>query len=113
MLNGFLAIARWDIIWRDPVGSGPAQLFQIVLAAVSGATLYAFRRYRGLVVTAMVAHGIWDMSLFLTDSNGRDWVDVANVLPVVGGLVLGILVLVSVWRTDKATVVIPGGIVHM
>lgn len=92
------------------VGSGPTQLIQVVLAAVSGATLYAFRRHRGLILTAMVAHGIWDSSAFLADSNGRDWLGAASLLFVVGGLVLGILVLVSVWRTDKSTVVTPAGI---
>jgi len=92
------------------VGSGPTQLIQIVLAAIAGATLYAFRRYRGLILTAMIAHGIWDMSLFLVDSNGRDWLGAANLLLLAGGIVLGILVLVSVWRTDKTTVVTPAGI---
>lgn len=94
------------------VGSGPTQLVQIVLAAITGAILYAFRRYRGLILTAMIAHGTWDMSLFLQDSDGRDWLGPANLLLLIGGLVLGILVLVSVWRTDKATVVTPGGIEH-
>jgi hypothetical protein len=92
------------------VGSGLTQLLQVVLAALSGATLYAFRRYRGLILTAMIAHGIWDMSAFLAGSDARDWLGAASLLFVLGGLVLGILVLVSVWRTDKATVVTPAGI---
>ncbi len=92
------------------VGSGPTQLVQIFLAAISGATLYAFRRYRGLILTAMIAHGLWDASLFLSDSDGRDWLGPANLLLLAGGLVLGILVLVSIWRTDKTTVVTPAGI---
>lgn len=92
------------------VGSAPTQLIQVVLAAISGVTLYTFRRYRGLILTAMIDHGIWDGSAFLADSNGRDWVGPASLLLVVGGLVLGILVLVSVWRTDKTTVVTPAGI---
>jgi uncharacterized protein len=58
----------------------------------------------------MIAHGIWDMSAFLVDSNGRDWLGPANLPLLVAGLVLGILVLVSVWRTDEATVVTPAGI---
>lgn len=92
------------------VGSGPSQLIQIVLAAVSGATLYAFRRYRGLILTAMIAHGAWDSSAFLADSDGRDWLGPVSLLLVAGGLVLGILVLLSVWRTDTSTVVTPKGI---
>jgi uncharacterized protein len=92
------------------VGAGVGQLTQVVLATATGATLYAFRRYRGLILTAMIAHGIWDMSAFLADSNGRDWVGFANLPLLIAGLVLGILVLVSAWRTDKATVVAPAGI---
>ena len=70
------------------VGSGPTQHVQIFLAAISGATLYAFRRYRGLILTAMIAHGLWDASLFLSDSDGRDWLGPANLLLLAGGLVL-------------------------
>ncbi|SES36110.1 hypothetical protein SAMN05216199_3112 [Pedococcus cremeus] len=92
------------------VGSGPSQLVQIVLAALSGATLYAFRRYRGLLLTAMIAHGIWDSSAFLADSDGRDWLGPVSLALLAGGVVLGVLVLVSVWRTDKSTVVTPSGI---
>lgn len=92
------------------VGAGPTQLVQVVLAAGSGATLYAFRRYRGFILTAMIAHGIWDSSAFLADSDGRDWLGPASLLIVAGSLVLGILVLVSVWRTDKTTVVTSAGI---
>ena len=92
------------------VGSGANQLVQVVLAALSGATLYAFRRFRGVILPAMIAHGVWDMSAFLSGSNGRDWLSAASLLLVVGGFVLGILLLVSIWRTDKTTVVTPEGI---
>ena len=92
------------------VGTGPGQLVQVVLAAVSGATLYAFRRNHGLLLTAMIAHAAFDMSAFLSAGHGSDWLAPVNLLLVLGGLVLGVAVLVSVWRTDRATVVTPGGI---
>jgi membrane protease YdiL (CAAX protease family) len=92
------------------VGTGPGQLVQVVLAAVSGAILYAFRRNRGLLLTAMIAHGTFDMSAFLSAGHAQDWLGPASLLLVLGGLVLGVLVLVSVWRTDRTTVVTPGGI---
>ena len=60
----------------------------------------------------MIAHGLWDASLFLSDSDGRDWLGPANLLLLVGGVVVGILVLVSIWRTDRTTVVTPAGIEH-
>ena len=55
------------------VGAGATQAVQILLAAASGATLYVFRRHRGVILTAMIAHGIWDMSTFLAATNGREW----------------------------------------
>ncbi len=94
------------------VGVGGSQVIQVLLAAASGATLYAFRRYRGLILTAMIAHGIWDMSAFLGGSDGRDWLNVASVLLALISLVLGILVLVSVWRRDRTAVVTAAGIVQ-
>jgi len=92
------------------VGVGGGQIIQVVLAAASGATLYAFRRYRGLILTGMIAHGTWDMSTFLAGSNGRDWLNFAGLLVAIVSLILGISVLVSVWRKDKRTVVTPAGI---
>ena len=92
------------------VGVGLVQLPQVVLAALTGSILYVFRRYRGMIVVAMVAHGIWDISTFLSGSNGTVWVAFASFALLLVGVVLGILVLVSIWRTDKATVVMPTGI---
>jgi hypothetical protein len=90
--------------------SGPTQLAQILLAAASGATLYAFRRYRGVILIAMIAHGIWDMSTFLSISNGRDWLTLTGIVLALISLIFGIAVLVSVWRSDRRTVVTPAGI---
>lgn len=40
-------------------------LTQCFLAAASGVVYYLFRRTWGLLVPAMLAHGLWDTSLFL------------------------------------------------
>jgi uncharacterized membrane protein len=58
----------------------------------------------------MIAHGIWDMSTFLAATNGREWLTFSGVAVALISLILGIAVLVSVWRTDKTTVVTPAGI---
>ena len=87
------------------VGVGLLQVPQVVLAGLTGSILYVFRRYRGMIVVAMVAHGIWDISTFLSGSNGTPWVGFASIALLLVGVVLGILVLVSIWRTDKSTVV--------
>lgn len=91
-------------------GAGLAQLPQVVLAALTGSILYVFRRYRGTIVVAMVAHGTWDISTFLSGSNGAPWITIVSFVLLIAGVVFGILVLVSVWRTDKATVVTPTGV---
>ena len=56
------------------VGSGIGQLAQVVLAGISGVTLTLFPAAdRGLILVAMIAHGIWDISTFLSGSHGADW----------------------------------------
>jgi membrane protease YdiL (CAAX protease family) len=40
-------------------------IFQVLLAAFTGGTLfYLLRRATGSIVVAMVAHGLWDFTLF-------------------------------------------------
>lgn len=94
------------------VGSGIGQLAQVVLAGISGVTLYLFRRNRGLILVAMIAHGIWDISTFLSGSHGADWAALLSfaILPI--GVIAAVVALVSVWRTDRHTVVTPAGIEH-
>lgn len=38
---------------------------QVVMASLSGVTLYLLRRSRGWLLTGMIAHGMWDISTFL------------------------------------------------
>jgi len=94
------------------VGAGIAQLAQVVLAAISGVTLYLFRRTRGLILVAMIAHGIWDVSTFLSGSHGAQWAGLLSfaIFPI--GVIAAVVALVSVWRTDRHTVVTPAGIEH-
>jgi membrane protease YdiL (CAAX protease family) len=94
------------------VGSGIGQLAQVVLAGISGVTLYLFRRNRGLILVAMIAHGIWDISTFLSGSHGADWAALLSfaIFPI--GVIAAVVALVSVWRTDRHTVVTPAGIEH-
>ena len=84
------------------------QLAQVAVAAAL--TLYLFRRSTGTIVAAMTAHGFWDISTFLTASHGPTWISIANVIPIPFGLILGVIALVSITRTDRHAVVVPGGI---
>lgn len=92
------------------VGAGAVQLVQVVLTAVIGLSLYFFRRRYGLLWPAMIAHGVWDVTTFFLASHGADWAVATQfaLLPV--ALVVGIVALVSTWRTDRHTVVTPDGI---
>ena len=94
------------------VGSGIGQLAQVVLAGISGVTLYLFRRNRGLILVAMIAHGIWDISTFLSGSHGADWAALLSfaIFPI--GVIAAVVAPVSVWRTDRHTVVTPAGLEH-
>jgi uncharacterized membrane protein len=52
------------------------------------------------------------MSAFLAVTNGREWLTIAGVALALVSLILGILVLISIWRTDRSTLVTPAGIEH-
>jgi membrane protease YdiL (CAAX protease family) len=87
------------------VGVGALQAGQIVLAAITGVSLYLLRRYRGTIVMAMVGHGIWDISTFLVATNDAVGVVLLNVLLILVGLGVGIAALVSIWRHDRDVVI--------
>lgn len=77
------------------VGGGAISAIQVLLAGGTGATLYAFRRHRGFILTGTIAHGIWDMSTFLAADHGRDWLNEISILLVGGSFVLGVAVLLG------------------
>ena len=70
-------------------------LLQCVQASVAGVVLYLFRRVRGLLVVGMIAHGLWDMSVFLPPPSGT--IALVN---------LGIQVLVSVSAVVAAIIIV-------
>jgi membrane protease YdiL (CAAX protease family) len=89
------------------MGMGWAGAIQVVLAALSGILLYVFRRATGLLWPAMVAHGLWDISTFLAGGYAQPWLSVASVAAQGVFVVLGLLVYVGLYRSDRGTVVIP------
>lgn len=89
------------------MGTGLIGLLQIVLAGLTGAMLYVFRRHHGHIAPAMVAHGIWDISTFLGGAYGQRWLDLPSLLGQAVMVLLGIAVLVNVARHDRATTVMP------
>ena len=89
------------------MGMGMIGAVQIVLAALSGGLLYVFRRQYGVIWPAMVAHGAWDISTFLSGGFSSAWLAQATLPMMAAQIVLGIGVLVSIYRHDRQTVVLP------
>ena len=90
-------------------GSPPAGvLVQCVLASAGGVMYYVFRRARGLLVLAMVAHGAWDMSLFLPAPTGA-LANVGNATLVVTFIAAVIAAIFIVVR-DRTLVVSRSGV---
>ena len=48
------------------LGTGLFGIVQLLLAGLTGFVLYLFRRRFAWIVPAMIAHGIWDISVFLS-----------------------------------------------
>ena len=91
-------------------GGEPLQLVQVAVAAITGVALYLFRRRWGFILPAMIAHGIWDMSAFLSATNDSLWANSISFVVLIGSVVVGIVALVSIWRTDQGVVVTPQGV---
>lgn len=85
--------------------SGVVQMF---LATAGGVFFYLFRRYRGLLLLAMLAHGLWDTSAFLPKpTGGLENVSRAFMLIEVVGAVIAVIVIV---RRDRSITVTPQGV---
>ena len=83
-------------------------VFQMFLATAGGVFFYLFRRYRGLLVLAMLAHGLWDTSAFLPKPTGglENVPRAFMVIEVVGAIIAIIIIL----RRDRSTTVTPEGV---
>lgn len=89
------------------MGMGLIGGLQVILAALSGIILYAFRRYTGLIWPAMVAHGMWDVSTFLARDYAYPWLSLSSVAAQLVFVVLGILVYISIYKNDQQVVDLP------
>lgn len=83
-------------------------ILQCVLATASGVILYLFRRYRGMLLTGMVAHGLWDMSVFLPARTGT--ISVVNLALQVLVMILALVAVVVMMRQDRDLVVTRTGL---
>jgi len=83
-------------------------LTQCFLAAVSGVAYYLFRRARGLLVWAMLAHGLWDMSLFLPAPSGS--LVNADRIALIVVVISALVAVVALLRRDRSLVVTRSGV---
>lgn len=92
------------------VGSPPGIVaFQVVLASLSGATLYMFRRATGLIVVGMVAHGLWDISTFSPSSGAAETATIFEAASLGLAVIVAIIAIVAVFRHDRQIVMGPAG----
>jgi len=80
------------------------------VAALSGGTLYLFRRNFGFIVPAMIAHGIWDFSGFLDTNFGTLLVSSAALVLTVVVAIIVLIVLIKLARNEHVAVT-PRGII--
>ena len=94
-----------NLVVGSPVGG---VLFQCVQASAAGVVLYLFRRVRGLLVVGMIAHGLWDMSVFLPPPSGT--IAIANLGVQILVFVTAVIAAVIVVRRDRRTAVTRTGL---
>lgn len=88
------------------LGVGVLGIAQLVMAALTGFVLYLFRRRFARIVPAMIAHGVWDISVFL----GKDYLPAAIAtasLALTGVIqVLALVALLLFVRSETQPVVV-------
>ncbi|WP_247827772.1 CPBP family intramembrane glutamic endopeptidase [Arthrobacter antioxidans] len=89
-----------NLVTGSPV---PAVLNQVLLATMTGAILYSFRRISGLLLPAMAAHALWDISLFLPAADPTTASSLIGLALLVVIPVLGLIALVTVAGRDRQT----------
>ena len=86
-----------NLIVGSPISSVGVQ---VTSACVAGVILYLFRRTRGLLVTGMVAHALWDMSLFLPAGEG-DFARLVGLVFLALVPIAGLVAAIVVLRRDR------------
>lgn len=89
-----------NIVTGSPV---LAVLNQVLVAALSGIILYSFRRISGLLVVSMIAHGLWDTSLFLPTGEATTVSGIVGLALLVIVPAVGLITLIMVGRRDRYT----------
>ena len=96
-----------NVLNGSPLGG---VIVQCLMASMVGATLYLFRRFSGLLVVGMIAHGLWDMSTFLPATESG----VVTNFGIQAAVVLfGLIALIVIVVRDRGIAVTPTGVVAL
>lgn len=95
LLFGLMHIV--NIFLGAPVGG---TVGQIISAAMAGSTFYLLRRYYGLLIPAMVLHGLGDMSIFVQEFSKADGT-ILSLLEWPGGVIALVAGFVVARRTQN------------
>ncbi len=85
-------------------------LVQCLMASALGVALYLFRRFSGLLVAGMVAHGLWDMSVFLPASDTGKLLGLGIQVLVI---VFALIALIVLFVQERRMAVTPTGVVEL
>lgn len=90
------------------LGVGMLGLGQLVLAALTGFVLYLFRRRFAWIVPAMIAHGAWDISVFLSKDYLPEAIATASLVLTGVIQVLALVALVVFVRSESKPIILKG-----
>lgn len=88
------------------LGTGLLGISQLLLAALTGFILYLFRRRFAWIVPAMVAHGIWDISVFLSADYLSETLNMLTITLTVLMQILALVAVVMFVRRERESVLI-------
>jgi hypothetical protein len=86
------------------LGTGLFGIVQLLLAGLTGFVLYLFRRRFAWIVPAMIAHGIWDISVFLSSKYLSPTIDTISLALTAVIQLLAIIALVRFVRSEREAV---------
>jgi len=86
------------------LGTGLFGIVQLLLAGLTGFVLYLFRRRFAWIVPAMIAHGIWDISVFLSKDYLSQTMNTITLALTAVIQLLAIIALVHFVRSEREPV---------
>ncbi len=86
------------------LGTGTLGIIQLLLAALTGFVLYLFRRRFAWIVPAMIAHGIWDISVFLSNKYLCPAINLMTLALTLTIQLLALIALVQFVRSEREPV---------